>query len=307
MSCYHPLPGFKPRGGGVVKIGYHAGQQGDKLELPCGRCIGCKLDKSRAWSVRVMHEAQLYDSNLFLTLDYAPEHLPKSLSLEYSDFQGFMRRLRKVVHGVTEAPNGKRPIRFFCSGEYGEQYGRPHWHAILFNAHFSDSVRYVNGTSRSSLAESLWKFGRVVIGEVTPESAAYVAGYTLSKVYGHAAAEHYEDVVNVQTGEVSSRRAPFCAMSLKPGIGAWWYEKYGGDLFPHDYAVSDGRRYKVPSYYWRKFQEGGDPLTVEDVANGRYEKALERKEDSTERRRSDREVVALAKVNLFSSRKRSGL
>lgn len=303
MSCYHPLPGFQDRQGGPVSIGYHAGQQGDRLELACGRCVGCRLEKSRAWSIRIGHEASLWDSNLFLTLDYAPEFLPESLSLEYRDFQLFMKRLRKELSGVSEAPNGQRPIRFFVAGEYGEKYGRPHWHAILFNVDFKDKVRFFNGTFRSTMAEDFWGRGQVVIGDVTAQSAAYVAGYTQSKVYGRAAEDHYEDVVDTRTGEVTRRRSEFCVMSRRPGIGAWWYEKFARDLFPGDYAIQDGKKFKVPMYYWRKFQSDGDPSTVEDISEARFLRAMEvDRVENSERRRGEREEYALARVATYSQR-----
>lgn len=303
MSCFHPLPAFL-NDRGVVSVGRRElGDVRSSLELPCGRCVGCQLEKSRAWSIRCMHEAQLYDSNVFVTLDYAPEHLPKSLSLEYSDFQGFMRRLRKKVRGVSRAPTGSFPVRFFCSGEYGEKFRRPHFHAILFNCFFKDQVRLVNDTCRSAQAESLWQRGNVVIGEVTPASAAYVAGYTLSKRYGQRAVEHYEDVVDVSTGEVTSRRREFCQMSRDPGIGAWWYSRFAGDVFPKDHAVVEGKEYKVPRYYWRKFQETADPLLVAQLEAARVERARAVPvEESSDRRRCDREVVARSRLKTFSER-----
>jgi len=308
VSCYHPLPAYVGRAGGSPVIGYMPGSRrwdgkkthgdfdGEKMELPCGRCIGCRLDRSAAWSVRMMHEAQLHDSNLFVTLDYAPEHLPASLSLEYRDFQLFMKRLRHEVGRV----------RFFVSGEYGEQFTqRPHWHAILFGCRFPDAVRYLNGTSRSLLAETLWSKGQVVIGELTPASAAYVAGYTLSKAFGR---EAYDDVVNLRTGEITSRRPPFCRMSLKPGIGSQWYAEFKRDLFPADSAVVDGHKRKVPSYYWRKFKEDGPSSLVEQIEYGRYLKAKEVPiEESSERRREDREAVARAKFLLRGPRQKGGM
>jgi len=292
------------RGGGAPRIGYHAGETGDKLELPCGRCIGCKQDRARTWSIRLMHEAQLYDSSLFLTLDYAPEHLPSSLSLEYQDFQGFMKRVRKTIRGVNPSPNGKFPVRFFCAGEYGAKFQRPHWHAVLFNFDLKDKQRFHNGTYRSSEIERLWGRGNVVIGDLTASSAAYVAGYTMGKVYGHRAAEHYEDVLDPATGEITSRRPEFCTMSRRPGIGAWWFRRFGSDLFPHDFAVQDGKKFKVPRYYWTKFQESsGDPALVEEIAYERYLRAkVVDPNESSERRRSDREQVAIARQELFSPR-----
>lgn len=264
----------------------------DEFEVPCGKCIGCKVDRARAWSIRIGHEAQGWDSNLFCTFDYAPEHL-RSWSLEYRDFQGFMKRLRKRLPS---------PIRFFVAGEYGEQFRRPHFHAILFNCRFPDQEEFRNGTFQSLLAEELWQKGRVVIGDVTPQSSAYVAGYTYGKRYGAEAEDYYEDLVNPLTGEVGRRRAEFCQMSRRPGIGAAWFEKFGSDLFPNDVAVQSGRKYKVPRYYAKRWSQA-NPELWEDIVERRVARALERLEESTPERRAVREKVAEAK-NIFYSQRR---
>lgn len=300
MTCFRPLPACRSREG-RVRIGYDWGD-GYPLELPCGRCIGCKLDRARAWSIRIGHEAQLYDANVFATLTYAPECLPESLSLEYDDFQKFMKRLRKRLNGVNRLPDGSRPVRFFCAGEYGGETGRPHWHAILFNTRFGDEQTLVNETKRSGLCDDLWDRGNVVLGDVNAQSAAYVAGYTLKKRYGAAAAEHYEDVVNLRTGELTSRRPEFVTMSRRPGIGARWYERYGGDLFPHDFAVQEGKQFKVPRYYWKRFQDTGDAKVVEEVAYERELRALDRVEDSTPSRLEVREILAERRSTFFGER-----
>lgn len=272
------------------------------LELPCGKCIGCKLDRARMWSVRIVHEAQFFDSNLFLTLTYDREHLAPSWSLEYPDFSGFMKRLRKRVVGVGLCPNGRKSIRFFCAGEYGGQSGRPHFHCILFNCFFPDQERLANGTFRSVLCEDLWRCGNVVIGDVNARSAAYVAGYTLKKRHGAGAAEHYEDVLDSRTGELSSRRPEFVVMSRRPGIGSWWYDRFKDDLFPGDTAVSEGKCYKVPRYYWERFKLEADAGVVEEVAYRRELKAAEQIEDSSPSRRFVREVVAEKRASMFGER-----
>lgn len=272
------------------------------MELPCGRCIGCKLDRARSWAIRITHEAQLYDSNLFLTLTYSEQCIPRNFSLEYADFSGFMKRLRRRLSGVTRLPDGRLPIRFFCCGEYGGQTKRPHYHAILFNARFPDMVGLANGTFRSNLCEELWQKGNVVIGSVNGRSAAYVAGYTLKKVHGRAAAEHYEDVVDIGTGELISRRPEFVVMSRRPGIGAGWYEKFGSDVFPGDKAVHDGKVHKVPRYYFEKFKRVGDAGVVESILEERYRRASEKPEESTPERRAVREEVALRRSEMFGGR-----
>lgn len=302
MSCFRPLLAHQDRSGLDRKPKLGAGE-GDPLELPCGRCVGCRMDRARSWSVRISHEAQLFDSNLFVTLDYCPRSLPASLSLEYSDFSGFMKRLRRRVAGVSRSPDGRKPIRFFVAGEYGSQFKRPHWHVILFNCAMPDQEEYQNGTYRSSLMEEIWGKGNCVIGSVNAESAAYVAGYTLEKKFGAAGAAHYEDVVNTETGELTARRPEFVVMSRRPGIGAWWYEKYRGDLFPADHAVMGGQEFKVPRFYYEKFKRE-DPCAAEEVAYERFlvARAVDPHE-SSEERRAVREEVAKRRLDSFGGRK----
>lgn len=301
MSCFRPLAAYRSSGG-EVWIGENPTKDGYKLELPCGRCVGCKLDARRAWSIRIMHEAQLYDRNWFATLTYADEHLPSSRSLEYRHFQLFMKRLRKRLRGVSEGPEGGRPLRFFCAGEYGGRTSRPHFHAILFNLSTGDEQEYVNGSFRSAMLEELWLKGTVQLDSVTPQSAAYVAGYSQKKVHGPRAALYYEDVIDVKTGEVTRRRPEFVAMSLKPGIGTWWFRKYGKDLFPHDFAVSEGKRWKVPRFYWNKFRLEADGAQVEELEYGRFLRAQASAGESTPERRAVREEVALRRQEMFQER-----
>jgi len=300
MACFRPLEAYRDRVSGEVALGARLSGVGDKLELPCGRCVGCKLDRARAWSIRIGHEASLYAGNVFATLDYRPDAL-RSLSLEYGDFQRFMKRLRKRLEGVSSLPDGRRPIRFFVAGEYGERFGRPHWHAILFNTWFPDSVRFANGTWRSELAEELWSHGNVVLGEVTPASAAYVAGYTLGKAYKRAK-DYEEDLVNPLTGEVSGRRPEFVRMSRNKGIGSVWYDRWSSDLWNGDQAVQDGRAYKVPRFYYERLRRE-NPLQGEEVAHGRFLRALETpREESTPERRAVREEYTQARYDWYEQR-----
>lgn len=278
------------------------GADSDRMELPCGRCIGCKLDRSRMWTIRIGHEAQFFTANRFATFTYNDDSLPESLSLVYADFSGFMKRLRKRLSGFEVSPDGGNPIRFFMCGEYGGRTGRPHYHAILFNVKFEDEVRLANGTIRSVEVEDLWQKGNVVLGDVTMRSAAYVAGYTLKKVHGARAKEHYLDVVNTETGELSARRPEFVVMSRRPGIGAWWYRRWKGDLFSGDSAIVDGKKYKVPRYYWNKYKEEVDGGVREEIEYARFLKSQDFKLESTEARRLAREEIALRRAALYDER-----
>lgn len=292
MSCYRPLRGFVDPISKKARVGVGASGAWS-LEVPCGRCVGCKIDRARAWSIRIGHEAQMWDSNWFVTLDYAPEFL-EGPSLIYGHFQEFMRNLRRGL---------PKPLRFFVAGEYGPKYLRPHWHAILFNARLKDAREFQNETFRSEMVESAWGRGNCVLGGVTARSAAYVAGYTQSKTYGWEASEKYESGVDFSTGEVLLKEREFCRMSLKPGIGARWYEKFSEDLWAADIAVQDGKTFKPPRYYLEKLKLA-DPNRAARICYDRYVRSTEGvdPEEFTSERREVREKVAEARVKLFGER-----
>lgn len=129
------------------------------------------------WAVRIVHEAQMWPQNSFITLTYRPEDLPQGGSLNVEHYQLFMKKLR--------ARNTGHKIRFFHCGEYGEKLSRPHYHAILFNYDFPDkkvfSEKNGNTIYTSELLEDIWGKGFCTIGDVTFQSAAYVARYVMKK------------------------------------------------------------------------------------------------------------------------------
>lgn len=244
MKCANPLRGWRSRTAnpsGLRSIVFDRKEGFEDLEvwLPCGQCIACRLARSREWAIRCVHEASLYDDNCFITLTYNDENLPDDLSLRKSDFQKFIKRLRKRF------PRSKdNNIRYFHCGEYGEKLSRPHYHACLFNFDFIDKTvwKVENGFRlyTSETLQQLWPYGYSVIGDVTFESAAYVARYILKKVTGDAAPGHYGD-----------RQPEYTTMSRRPGIGAKWYEQFKDDLFPHDKVVINGSLVTVPKFYYQ--------------------------------------------------------
>lgn len=238
MPCYHPLPGWYGRDRtekGLRPVVFTASQGylDRPVEVPCGRCIGCRLERSRQWAIRCMHEAQMHKHNAFVTLTYDNDHLPAHASLQPSDFVLFMKRLRKA-HG-----NG---IRFFQCGEYGDENLRPHHHAILFNCHFHDQRLLPNKGNplfESTQLHDLWQNGRAIIGAVNFETAAYVARYSLKKITGPTAAEHY-----------NGRTPEYATMSRRPGIGSSWLAKYKSDVYPNDtIIIRGGIKCRPPRYY----------------------------------------------------------
>lgn len=294
MPCYFPLHAWKAKSRDTQKISIVFSRpqswRGEELRLPCGQCIGCRLEKARQWAVRCMHEASLYDKNCFLTLTYDQKHLPPDGSLHLDHFQRFMKRVRKKFGAG---------IRYFHCGEYGEIFARPHYHALLFNHDFSDK-RFFSGKSPNVIYTSdslsrLWTKGFSVTGDVTFSSAGYVARYSLKKVTGEEAEAHY-----------LGRKPEYVTMSRRPGIGRGWFEKFREDVYPLDRVVVRGR-YSRPPRFYDKLLGADDPSTlallkiereknerfVTDVVGGR--RIVE--SDSSDRRLAVKEVVKRAEIS----------
>lgn len=295
MACFHPMQAYQCADGSVVFAERRGMDIVRLLTLPCGQCWGCRLERSRQWAVRCMHEASLYDRNCFVTLTYADEYLPDDLSLRYPDFQKFLKRLRRRFFSSA--------IRFYMCGEYGESFGRPHYHACLFNFDFADKLLWSTkgGVSlyTSKALSELWPFGHSLIGAVTFESAAYVARYCMKKVTGKAAAAHYR-LIDKTTGECIDRTPEFNKMSLKPGIGAPWLEKYSSDVYPRGDCVVNGRKTRPPRYYDKWYTEkGGDFGEIELKRYLAGQKAYELGECSDERL-AVKERVTYERMKLYT-------
>lgn len=244
MPCYHPVTGYRSIQGRDPKTGSwplvfdsKKGYVDKPVVIPCGRCIGCRLERSRQWAVRCVLESKQWEENCFITLTYDKEHLPKDGSLNVRDFQLFMKSLRKEI----KKKYGKQ-IRFFQCGEYGERFGRPHHHAAIFNFSFPDRRLYkMSGKIPlyvSDMLEKVWKRGHCPIGELTFESAAYIARYICKKVTGDKAEEHY-----------GGKKPEYVTMSRKPGIGNNHGLKNYEDMKKIDGLVINGRVIRQGKYY----------------------------------------------------------
>lgn len=279
MTCYYPLTGYsRPSGGLTFK---KAESNGNKLTVPCGQCIGCRLKRAREWSLRIMHEASLCEDTCFVTLTYSDDHLPQFGTLEKKDFQDFMKRLRKKYPSQN--------IRYFYCGEYGEKLSRPHYHACLFNVDFLDKdlhhVENGHPVYTSATLEKLWGKGICTVGSLTIDSAGYTARYILKKQTGENAHDHYAYVCPY-TGEVRydlSLQPEYCNMSLKPGIASEWFEKFKDDVYPHDAVIIKGREFKPPRFYDSRF-EVESPKEFKKLKIQRLKAAKDNAQDNTAER-----------------------
>lgn len=276
MACYHPMYGLRTgdktkNGKDVIKIVGHTLPQGwppDKVvQIPCGKCIGCRLEYSRQWANRCMLELQYHDSAYFCTFTYDDEHVPVSyhtaedtgeafpgMTLRKRDMQLLLKRIRKRF--------SDDKIRFYGAGEYGSHTFRPHYHIILFGLHLNDLEVYKQSRLGDTyyISPSLSKcwcdrdgnpLGYVVVAPVTWETCAYVARYTSKKW-------------TVNDGEVFQSlglEEPFVLMSRRPGIGRQYYEDHP-EMFQYAYinvSTDDGGRKFPPPKYYETLLERDDP------------------------------------------------
>lgn len=296
MPCYHPISavvqGTTPNGKQNIAFSRktHLYPKHKQLQLPCGQCIGCRLERSRQWAVRVIHEASTCEHNCFITLTFNDENLNPNLSLDKpkgSRFQKFMKRLRKKYH--------PKPIRFIHCGEYGEKLDRPHHHACLFNHDFKDKelLRENQGVKlyTSETLQKLWPYGYSTIGDVTFDSASYVARYITKKINGALAKDHYKGKI-----------AEYITMSRRPGLGKAWYDQYKDtDVYNRDeIIIRDNIKCKPPKYYDSLYELDNPEkiITIKDIRKAKAQRSL----DNTQARLNIREQVKLSK---FKQLKRS--
>lgn len=281
MACYHPLRGLvlgqTENGKKNIKILPNSDfsfevPDAEYINIPCGKCIGCRLDYSRQWADRCMLETQYHSANSFITLTYNDSHLPPCNPifdietgeqigygdihpLVKKDFQDFMKRLRKKI--ATEYGNDVK-IRYYACGEYGSKSKRPHFHAIIFGFDFSDD-RILHKTNFrgdkyyvSEFLDSCWRddkkqsIGFSYVANVEWDCCAYVARYVAKKIFKDNDL-YYKN--NVPT--------EFTLMSRKPGIARQYYEDHKLDILNNQriYLGSDkgSKQIRPPKYYDRLF------------------------------------------------------
>lgn len=276
------------------------------IQVPCGRCIGCKLDKGQHWGIRMMHEAQMHDENAFITLTFDDEHLPPP---PYSLTRGknshmtlFLKRLRNKIG----------PFKYYYCGEYGEPtkennlIARPHYHLCIFGWEPDDAVHFTNNERGDPLFESKfldekWENGHTTTGELTYDSACYTARYTLKKISGTDPKykDHYKSV-DTETGEILTKIPEYSNQSNRPGIGASWLQKYHSDVYPTGEVVHNGFRTKPPTYY-DSIQEKLNPVDFKDMKTRRIQKALQ-SPDRDHFRLKAREKVKQAQISHLPQR-----
>ena len=289
MPCYHPITGYKTASGQVVWNELKRHGECSPITVTCGQCIGCKLERSRVWAMRCVHEASLYKHNSSITLTYDPAYLPHRNQLTHKHFQDFMKRMRKENNQI---------IRYYMGGEYGELNKRPHYHAIIFNKDWADR-KYFKTTGSgekvytSAELERLWPWGYSGTGDATFEMAAYIARYCLAKRTGKEAEAHY---LREDENGIYQQVPEYNKMSNRPGIGADWIKFFQQDVYTDDYVIIRGKESRTPKYYDKIFNRINEE-TMTRFKEEREWTAYQHRDDNTQERLNVKEQVQQAKLN----------
>lgn len=202
------------------------------IEVPCRKCIACRIARSREWAVRLVHENAMHQKASFATLTYDDQHLVPSL--DKAELQRFLKRLRYDLE-----LQGRR-IRYFAVGEYGGRFKRPHYHMIVFGLDNTDHRMRRNHVLGGPLLDA-WGKGFVYLGTVRAASIRYVTDYIFKQFDGSRAKEAYGD--NVPPFKLHSK-----------GLGLEWVKTHQPHLLAK-LAVTTGQGGSIvplPRYYLDK-------------------------------------------------------
>jgi len=319
LACTTPIRGVRGSDGvvrlkkGIPDSRLFGGGTRPELELPCGRCMDCKVRRTQDWVTRVTHETTLHDDACFLTLTFSDDglalrelqHGTHRYDLDMGDWQRFAKRLRKELK-----KRGRPGIRYFQVGEYGDEEKRPHYHALIFGEAFrGDGEKWKDENGHpawlSTIIEKCWPYGFHEIKEATPESIAYVCKYVQKKLYGEKK-ERQQKRIDCETGEEITVRPELASMSrggrTGKGIGHGWWKEFGNEVFPDDFVILKGKKVPVPRYYFKQL-EAEAPDLYELVSEQRCKSAAGRAADNTPERRLVRGKVTAGKLGIAGKRK----
>jgi len=296
------------------------------IEVPCGKCMACRIQRVNEWVTRLMHEYEQTKKGMFINLTYKNEELKygaavnrrvypiesgvlsavvppwisrmdnhgvRFATLDKTDLQRFFKRFRKEI---------QTPIKYFACGEYGEQSHRPHYHIILLGYEVPLHDLYYDPILKgmtSKTIQKLWTAGHNVVGAVERDSIQYTVGYITKKLYGDQAEELFDN---------TNRQRPFQLQSQ--GIGLEYAKKNIKKLVQGE-LTTDGITEILPRYYKKKLvkkdlKELYNDRAIEKIYQ-QSEKAIANNLDFdqlTTRDRQIREAENVGRANLYKSRKK---
>lgn len=211
------------------------------------------MSRARAWATRCVHEATQWKESCFITLTY--KEAPPHNSLNPEDTRNFIRRFRDTF---------KKPFKYFLVGEYGDNFDRPHYHALIFGTDFgygnhhsktkeiiTSNLQLLHDTNALSCPElnKIWGHGFTSVGELTFDSAAYCAQYAMKKINGPKASAHY-----------GSRHPEFMRTSQN-AIGKQYALRFSEEIINNNSVISNDQKQPIPAYYLKQYEKHNYDLT----------------------------------------------
>lgn len=279
----------------ITKQEYYRNKNNNEkmVMIPCKKCRICRLAKANDWATRCEIETKTNQTAIFLTLSYNNENLPKTeegtRTLKKQDVTNFKKRLREDIYRKT---GERKTIKTFECGEYGEKKGRPHYHMIIWGYRPND-LRIVkqnkqgNYLYNSEKLEKIWGKGLIIIGNVSYESASYVARYTNKKIDEKIYKNKEQPYINMSRGKNN-------------GIGLQYWEqrkekiKSNGGIYV---KTNKGVRLKtIPKYFIKKWEEEIKRKQKEILKNITAEKIQKDHEDIKKQQKETLRILKLRKI-----------
>ena len=259
--------------------------------IPCGKCIGCRLDYSRDWANRGYLESLYYEQNYFITLTYDEKHLtiPQEMEtsegitytdLEENEWKGILvpkefKRFLNTLRKISKREFKHTGIRYIGCGEYGGKEKRPHYHLILFNCPLPIESFYKPRCSwnkdmyyQNEIIERAWPNGISNICEANWNTIAYTARYITKKVNGKESEEYY-----TMQGQIPE----FLRSSTQPGIARQYYEDHKKEIYEKDkimIVTKDGVQWSTPPKYFDRLLKKEDPEKMKWIKEQRRRKNI---------------------------------
>lgn len=269
--------------------------------IPCGKCLGCFLEKARDKAVQLSLEKinPEYKSNecWFITLTYEDEYLPihtyknEETGEQFSGASTELRDLQNWIKKIRDNHPDKN-IRYMAAREYGSTSLRPHYHLIIFGLPLDQElfVKVGNNTNGDPLwttpqldnmeskdcwsvrrplgdrSAKMYRAGNVMIGEVTFQSISYVARYTIKKANKEYKSDWWYKAQGLDVE----------AISQSQDLGKWYYELHKHEIYNRDLVPVLGKNgnFSRPPRSFDRLYKREFPKQYEEVIQRRKEKML---------------------------------
>lgn len=225
------------------------------LDVPCGYCLNCRVDRRNMWSDRAKWEYKEKLTASFVTVTYSdiwlrdktfrdPTDGEYRCSLDYKDLRKFIHRVRSAVKyfykkhpELTQSNVLMNPkFSYIAVGEYGENgsvFDRPHFHILFFGLDFAYCKK---------LFEKEWKYGIIDVLPLLDGGINYVLKYMDKEVHGFLAEEKYDNHFLARP-----------RLRASQGFGANLYLAKKKEIYDNDMTYQSGHvRRPVPPYYIHK-------------------------------------------------------